>query len=65
MRTNIMIDDKLINAAMKETGISTKKGVVEEGLKMLLRLKRQERIKKWRGKLKWDGDLNEMRTDRK
>jgi Arc/MetJ family transcription regulator len=63
MRTNIVIDGRLIADAQRATGISTKKGVVEEGLRLLVRLKRQARVRGWRGKLKWDGDLAAMRTD--
>ena len=63
MRTNIVIDDRLIADAQRATGIKTKKGVVEEGLRLLVRLKRQGRVRGWRGKLKWDGDLEGMRTD--
>lgn len=62
MRTNIEIDDKLMADVMKATGIKTKKDVVELGLKTLIRLKKQERIKKFRGQLKWTGDLDDMRT---
>ena len=63
MRTNIVIDDRLIADAQRATGIKTKKGVVEEGLRLLVRLKRQARVRGWRGKLNWDGDLEAMRTD--
>ncbi len=65
MRTNIVIDDQLITDVQKITGIKTKKGVVEEGLKLLLRLKRQEKVKSRRGKLKWTGNLETMRLDKK
>jgi Arc/MetJ family transcription regulator len=65
MRTNIVIDDQLITDVQKITGIKTKKGVVEEGLKLLLRLKRQEMVKRRRGKLKWTGNLEAMRLDNK
>ena len=64
MRTNIVIDDKLMKDVMKVTGIKTKREAVELGLQTLLRLRRQEEIKKYRGKLKWEGDLDEMRTDK-
>jgi Arc/MetJ family transcription regulator len=63
MRTNIVIDDNLINEAMLLTKIKTKKAVVETGLKLLVQMKKQEQIKKLRGKLKWDGDLEKMRLD--
>lgn len=65
MRTNIVIDDQLITDVQKITGIKTKKGVVEEGLKLLLRLKRQESVRERRGKLKWTGNLETMRLDNK
>jgi Arc/MetJ family transcription regulator len=64
MRTNIVIDDKLMSDALKATGLSTKKEAVEMGLKTLIRLKKQERIRKFRGKLSWEGDLTEMRNTR-
>lgn len=63
MRTNIVIDDKLINEAMALSQLKTKKAVVEKGLKLLVQIKKQEQIKKLRGKLKWDGDLDSMRLD--
>ena len=63
MRTNIVIDDDLMNEAMMLSKIKTKKAVVETGLKLLVRMKKQERLKRLRGKLKWDGDLNAMRLD--
>jgi len=65
VRTNIVINDQLLAEAQRMTGIKTKKGVVEEGLKLLLRLKRQERVKTRRGKLRWTGNLEAMRTDKK
>jgi len=63
MRTNIVLDDQLVAEAQNLTGISTKKGIVEEGLKLLIRLKKQEAVKTWRGKLRWDDDLDAMRTN--
>jgi Arc/MetJ family transcription regulator len=64
MRTNIVIDDKLMRDALRATGLKTKRQVVEEGLRTLLRLKRQGEIRNFRGKLAWKGDLDAMRTDR-
>lgn len=63
MRTNIVIDEKLISAAIKATGARTKKEAVELGLKALIQLKKQEAIRGFRGKLKWRDDLHRMRTD--
>ncbi len=64
MRTNIVINDNLMNEALKLTDFKTKKAVVEEGLKLLVRLKKQEKIKSLRGKLHWDGNLEKMRLDK-
>lgn len=64
MRTNIVIDDQLMNEAIKLSQLKTKRAVVESGLRLLIQTKKQERIKKLRGKLKWDGDLEKMRLDK-
>ena len=65
MRTNIEIDDELMAKAIAATGLKTKKAVVEEALKLLVRLRAQARIKEARGKLtSWEGSIDEMRTDR-
>jgi len=64
VRTNIVIDDQLMADVLKATGLSTKKEVVEMGLKTLIRIKNQEKIRQYRGKLKWEGDLDEMRETR-
>jgi Arc/MetJ family transcription regulator len=63
MRTNIVIDEKLIAEAMKLSGAPTKRQAVEESLRLMVRLKRQERIRRARGKLQWTGDLAAMRRD--
>lgn len=63
MRTNIEIDDKLMDDALKATGLKTKKEAVELGLKALIKLKNQEGIKRFRGKLAWSGDLDDMRNE--
>lgn len=65
MRTNIVIDDDLMDKALKVSQLKTKKDAVEEGLKLLVQRKKQESIKDLRGKLHWKGDLNDMRTDEK
>ncbi len=64
MRTNIVIDDDLIEKALELTGLKTKKAVVEEALKLLIQMRQQAAIRAWRGKLKWEGDLEQMRLDR-
>ena len=63
MRTNIVLDEHLVSEAQQLTGITTKRGIVEEGLKTLIRLKKQQAVKDWRGKLAWDDNLDAMRTD--
>ncbi len=63
MRTNIVLNDQLIEQALKLGGYKTKKEAVEEALKLLVRLKKQESLRKYKGKLKWTGDLDELRTD--
>jgi Arc/MetJ family transcription regulator len=63
MRTNIVIDDRLMEDALRATGLKTKREAVELGLKTLIRLKEQEAIRSFRGKLHWEGDLDGMRTD--
>ena len=62
MRTNIVIDDGLMKDALKATGLKTKKEAVELGLQTLIRLNRQASIKKFRGKLAWEGNLRESRS---
>jgi Arc/MetJ family transcription regulator len=63
MRTNIVIDDKLMRDALRATGLKTKREAVENGLRTLLRLSKQAEIRRLRGKLNWQGDLNAMRMD--
>lgn len=63
MRTNIVIDDKLMEDSLQATGLKTKRDVVELGLRTLLRLRQQEEIRRFRGKLDWRGDLDAMRLD--
>lgn len=61
MRTNIVIDDELMAQAIKASGLATKKEVVEQGLKLLIKRNKQQSIRSLRGKIAWDGDLDEMR----
>lgn len=62
MRTNIVIDDALMDDALKATGLKTKREAVELGLKTLIQLKKQGAIKGFRGKLTWEGNLDELRA---
>ena len=63
MRTNIVIDDKLMRDALRASGVKTKREAVELGLRTLVRLSQQAEVRRFRGKLKWSGDLNAMRND--
>ena len=63
MRTNIEIDDDLMDQAMKASGLATKRETVEAGLRLLVQLKRQRGIRTYRGKLRWEGNLERMRRD--
>ena len=63
MRTNIVIDDDLMRRAMRASGARTKREAVETALRLMVGLKQQERLRRLRGKLKWEGDLDAMRRD--
>jgi Arc/MetJ family transcription regulator len=64
MRTNIEIDDQLMQQAMRSSGARTKKAVVEAGLQLLVKTHSQTAIRRLRGKIRWRGDLNESRQGR-
>ena len=64
MRTNIVIDDKLMKDALRATGVKTKREAVELGLRTLVDLCKQEQARQLRGKITWKGDLDDMRTDK-
>jgi Arc/MetJ family transcription regulator len=64
MRTNIDIDDELLAEAQAVSGASTKKEAVHRGLELLVRLGRQGEVRRLRGRLRWEGDLDAQRLDR-
>jgi Arc/MetJ family transcription regulator len=64
VRTNIEIDDQLVSQAMRSSGARTKKAVVEAGLRLLVKTYSQTAVRRLRGKVQWEGDLNESRTGR-
>jgi Arc/MetJ family transcription regulator len=64
MRTNIVIDDKLMEKAIKLSGLKTKREVVDEALKRFIQIERQKEFRKLKGKIKWEGNLDEMRSMR-
>ncbi|WP_255141944.1 type II toxin-antitoxin system VapB family antitoxin [Synechococcus sp. EJ6-Ellesmere] len=63
MRTNIVIDDQLMRDAMQASGARTKREAVEIGLRTLVRLEQQKRIRAFRGRLSWEGNLESLRQD--
>ena len=64
MRTNIEIDDRLMQQAMRSSGARTKKATVEAGLRLLLDTHAQTAIRRWKGKVQWQGSLNKSRRGR-
>ncbi len=64
MRTNIEIDDRLMSEAMRLSGAATKKAAVEAGLRLLVQTYSQTAIRRLRGKVRWEGDLNKSRLGR-
>jgi len=64
MRTNVVIDDQLMKDALELSGFHTKKDAIEAGLRLLVEFSRQAKVKGFRGKLKWSGDLDKMRMDK-
>ena len=63
MRTNVVIDDTLMQNAQLLSGLRTKRETVEAGLRLLVQIRQQEQIRQARGKLKWEGNLDVSRTD--
>jgi len=63
VRTNIVIDEKLMKETLRLTGLKTKREAVELGLRTIVRLRKQQEIRRFRGKLPWQGDLDAMRAD--
>ena len=64
MRTNIVLDQDLVETAKALTGIKTTRAVVDEALHTLVRLRQQAAVRELRGKLHWEGDLDAMRAGR-
>ena len=63
MRTNVVIDDKLISRAMRTSGCPTKRSAIELGLRLLVQVDSQKKLRGLKGKIAWKGDLEEMRRD--
>ena len=63
MRTNVVIDDKLMSRALRSSGCRTKRSAIESGLHLLVQVNSQKKLRTLKGKITWDGDLEEMRRD--
>jgi Arc/MetJ family transcription regulator len=64
MRTNIILDEQLMESALQVSDSKTKKGTIEEALILLMQIKGQRKIKEYRGKLKWKGNLDNLSLDK-
>ena len=63
MRTNVVIDDKLMSQALRSSGCRTKRAAIETGLRLLVQVNSQQKLRSLRGKINWEGNLEEMRPD--
>jgi len=63
VRTNVVIDDTLMSRALRTSGCRTKRSAIETGLRLLVQVNSQKKLRSLRGKIAWDGDLEEMRRD--
>ena len=61
VRTNVVLDEKLIKKALELGGYKTKKAAIEAGLRLVVQMNSQKRLRSLRGKVLWEGDLDEMR----
>ena len=63
MRIKVVIDEDLMDEALKVTGLKTKRQAIEEGLRLLVRTRRKARVRRLRGALRWEGSLEDIRRD--
>jgi len=63
MRTNVVIEDRLMSRAMRTSGCRTKRSAIESGLRLLVQVSSQKKLRDLKGKIAWEGDLEEMRRD--
>jgi Arc/MetJ family transcription regulator len=63
MRTNVVIDDELMSRAMRSSGCRTKRATIELGLRLLVQVNSQKKLRSLKGKITWEGDLEDMRRD--
>jgi len=64
MRTNIVLDDKLVEEGKRLTGVKTKRELVNLALRELIERRRRKNLLKFEGKIEWEGNLNEIRRSR-
>lgn len=64
MRTNVVIDDKLMREAIRAGGLKTKRATIEDALRVYVQFKKQARIRRLRGKIQWQGNLDALRKGR-
>mgnify|MGYP000524765905 CR=1 FL=1 len=62
-RTNVVIDDELMTQALRSSGCRTKRAAIESGLRLLVQINNQQKLRQFKGKITWEGDLEEMRKD--
>ncbi len=63
MRTNVVLDDRLMSQAIRSSGCRTKRATIETGLRLLVQVNSQKRLRGLKGRIKWEGDLKKMRRD--
>ncbi len=63
MRTNVVIDDRLMSHAMRTSGCRTKRSAIESGLRLLVQVNSQQKLRDLKGTITWEGDLEAMRRD--
>jgi len=63
-RTNVLLDDKIVEDCLKATGIKTRRALIDHALRELLRHESQTKILELKGKVHWEGNLNELRQGR-
>ena len=63
MRTNVVIDDKLMSMALRSCACRTKRSAIESGLRLLIQVNSQKNLRSLKGKIAWEGSLDEMRKD--
>ena len=63
MRTNVVIDDNLMKRALRSGTYRTKKAAIEQGLRLLVQINSQKKLRQLKGKIRWEGDLESMRRD--